>query len=199
MGTREPETPRLVSGGTGECLISIATRPQVSEEILANCGVLISFKNHMQRSFLCELLNLEEENQDYLSILEEGQCIARVNSVKRPFLLWIPYIERHWIKRGEVNRKNKLILNKIKSHDIKKQIEPYEEKERSTMATQNVNKLHSVSKSFIEAAKIKYFIDNLEDPNKNAIFNPSNYRKCSECNSLIEIKYKICPYCGALI
>lgn len=62
----------LLQRGTGECLISIATRPNVSEEILANCGVLITFKNYMQKSFLCELLNLEEEKQDYLSILEEG-------------------------------------------------------------------------------------------------------------------------------
>jgi len=28
---------------TGECLISLATRPNISREILANCGVLVSF------------------------------------------------------------------------------------------------------------------------------------------------------------
>jgi len=27
----------------------------------------------MQRGFICELLNLDEENEDYVSILEEGQ------------------------------------------------------------------------------------------------------------------------------
>ena len=107
----------LLQRGTGECLISIATRPQVSGEILANCGVLIVFKSYMQRSLLREILNLEEENEDYLSILEEGQCIARVNSVRRPFLLWVPYFERHWLKRGDVNRKNKLILKRLKDKD----------------------------------------------------------------------------------
>ncbi len=104
----------LLQRGTGECLISIATRPNISEEIIANCGILIIFKNHMQRSFISELLNLDEEHEDYLSILEEGQCIARVNSIKRPFLLWVPYIKRYWLKRGEVNRKNKMILKKLK-------------------------------------------------------------------------------------
>ena len=104
----------LLQRGTGECLISIATRPNISEEIIANCGILIIFKNHMQRSFICELLNLDEEHEDFVSILEEGQCIARVNSIKRPFLLWVPHIRRHWLKRGEVNKKNKMILKKFK-------------------------------------------------------------------------------------
>ena len=67
----------------------------------------------MQKDFLSKLLNLNEKSEEYLSILEEGQCIARVNSIKRPFLLWVPYVERHWLKRGDVNRKNKLILKKL--------------------------------------------------------------------------------------
>ncbi|MFX0140868.1 MAG: ATP-binding protein [Candidatus Hodarchaeota archaeon] len=167
----------LLQRGTGECLISIATRPQVSEEILANCGVLITFKNHMQRSFICELLNLDEENEDYLSILEEGQGIIRTNSIKRPFLLWVPYIERHWLKRGDVNRKNKLILKKIKEQNEKKII--VDEKLRNAM-------------------EIKYFIDNLSagDKGKAKDFSPEDYKECPVCHSILEKILKICPYCG---
>jgi len=183
----------LLQRGTGECLISIATRPQVSEEILANCGVLISFKNHMQRGFLCELLNLEEKNQDYLSILEEGQCIARVNSVKRPFLLWVPHIERHWIKRGDVNRKNKMILKHLKEQDI---ISLKENQTSSRENSQKNQKIQNKEEDITEYAKIKYFIDNLDGINENKDFNPNNYRKCPECFSIIKIKYKNCPYCG---
>jgi hypothetical protein len=84
----------LLQRGTGECLISIATRPQVSEEILANCGVLAVFKNHMEKEIQCELLNLNEKSEHYLSIIEKGQCLLRTNSVKRPFLLWIPHRKR---------------------------------------------------------------------------------------------------------
>jgi hypothetical protein len=84
----------LLQRGTGECLISIATRPQVSEEILANCGVLAIFKNHMEKEIQCELLNLNEKSEHYLSIIEKGQCLLRTNSVKRPFLLWIPHRKR---------------------------------------------------------------------------------------------------------
>ncbi|MFX0031024.1 MAG: ATP-binding protein, partial [Candidatus Hermodarchaeota archaeon] len=39
----------LLQRGTGECLISLATHPDISEEILANCGVLICFKTHMEK------------------------------------------------------------------------------------------------------------------------------------------------------
>ena len=99
----------LLQRGTGECLISLATHPDISEEILANCGVLISFKTHMEKEFLCKLLNLDSENEDYLSILEEGQCIVRVNSIKRPFLLSVPLIKREWLEPIEINE---FVLNK---------------------------------------------------------------------------------------
>jgi len=101
----------LLQRGTGECLISIATRPQVSEEILANCGVLVIFKNHMEKEFQCQLLNLDEKNEHYLSILEKGQCLIRTNSVKRPFLLSIPYRER---------KINEFILDEINNPNILK-------------------------------------------------------------------------------
>jgi hypothetical protein len=82
----------LLQRGTGECLISIATRPQVSEEILANCGVLVIFKNHMEKEFQSALLNLDMHKQHYVSVLERGECLIRVNSIKRPFCLKTPKI-----------------------------------------------------------------------------------------------------------
>ncbi|MFW9866558.1 MAG: helicase HerA domain-containing protein [Candidatus Thorarchaeota archaeon] len=191
----------LLQRGTGECLISIATRPNVSEEILANCGVLVTFKNHMQRSFICELLNLEEENEDYLSILEEGQCIARVNSVKRPFLLWVPYIERHWIKRGDVNRKNKLILKTL-AEDNNKMLKVKEffndAMDKSEEDSLNRKIIQNLNGNLKEAAEIKYFIDNMliEDENENEKFVLENYCKCPECFSIYEKNAQSCPYCG---
>ncbi|KKN53696.1 hypothetical protein LCGC14_0599990 [marine sediment metagenome] len=103
----------LLQRGTGECLISLATHPDISEEILANCGVLVCFKTHIEKEFLCKLLNLEVEHEDYLSILEKGQCIVRVNSIKRPFLLGVPFIPREWLKISEINENNQTVLNKF--------------------------------------------------------------------------------------
>ena len=83
----------LLQRGTGECLVTLATRPDISEEILANCGVLVTFKTHMEKEFLSRLLNLDTENENYLSLLEEGNCIIRT-SLKKPFLLSVPLIKR---------------------------------------------------------------------------------------------------------
>lgn len=192
----------LLQRGTGECLISIATRPKISEEILANCGVLIIFKNHMQRGFISELLNLDEENEDYVSILEEGQCIVRVNSVKRPFLLSVPYIQRHWIKRGDINRKNKLILKKIKDQEkkvIEKHIKSKQILESSEKITKKSHNNQKFNDMFKEAAEIKYSLDNSFDEGGDSKepFNAENYRLCTECKSIVEKKDKNCPYCGA--
>ena len=104
----------LLQRGTGECLITLATRPEISEEILANCGVLVIFKNHMEREFLCKLLNLDVENEKYLSILEIGDCLLRVNSLKKPFLLRVPLIKRKSLLTSEIRKNNISILNKDK-------------------------------------------------------------------------------------
>jgi len=185
-------------------LISIATRPQISDEILANCGVLIIFKNHMQRGFLCELLNLDEENEDYVSILEEGQCIARVNSVKRPFLLSVPYIQRHWLKRGDINSKNKMILKKIKENEkiaTEKEVISRKILENSKKDTQKNHNKQKFNDMFKEAAEIKYSVDNSfkQGGHNRETFNAENYRLCLECKSIVEKNDKNCPYCGSYL
>ncbi|MCK4384342.1 MAG: hypothetical protein KAW66_13665, partial [Candidatus Lokiarchaeota archaeon] len=100
----------LLQRGTGECLITIATRPNISKDILANNGVVLTFKNHIEKDIMCELLNLDLEKKNYLSMLEEGYCIIRVNSIKEPFLLGIPYIKRNSITVSDIIKKNQLIL-----------------------------------------------------------------------------------------
>jgi hypothetical protein len=107
----------LLQRGTGECLISLATRPDISKEILANNGIVLTFKNHIEKEIMCELLNLEVENKKYLSVLEEGQCIIRVNSVKEPFLLDVPYIERYSVNHSEIYKNNTSVLEKIKQNE----------------------------------------------------------------------------------
>jgi hypothetical protein len=106
----------LLQRGTGECLITLATRPDISKEILANNGVVLTFKNHMEKDIMCELLNIEIENKNYLSILEEGQCIIRVNSIKDPFLLKIPLMKHEPLTVTEIKKNNRLILSKTDSY-----------------------------------------------------------------------------------
>lgn len=49
----------LLQRGAGECLITLATHPDISKEILANWGVLVSFQNHLEKDIIGELLNLD--------------------------------------------------------------------------------------------------------------------------------------------
>ena len=104
----------LLQRGTGECLISIATRPNISEEILANSGVFAVFKTHMHKEILGQLLNLEEEKYNFISLLDQGECIIRVNSIKEPFLLSVPLIERKSINNSFIEENNKKILSKFR-------------------------------------------------------------------------------------
>ncbi len=108
----------LLQRGTGECLITLATRPNISKEILANNGVVLTFKNHIEKDIMCDLLNVNVDNKNFLSILEEGQCIVRTNSIKEPFLLSIPLIKHESLPVSEIKKKNKLIFNKVEKSYI---------------------------------------------------------------------------------
>jgi len=137
----------LLQRGTGECLISLATHPDISEEILANCGVLICFKTHIAKEFLCKLLNLDVKHEDYLSILKKGQCIVRVNSIERPFLLKVPHIPREWLKISEINNNNKLVLDRSEKLNIEG-LENQQKKQKH-----NIRNFLKKSAVFLEKAK----------------------------------------------
>jgi hypothetical protein len=146
----------LLQRGTGECLITIATRPNISKEILANNGAVLTFKNHIEKDIMCELLNLDPERKNYLSMLEEGHCIMRVNSIKEPFLLGIPYIKRSTIIVSDITRRNQQTLenshtllgskpdilhisNKTTIKNIKKSIFKYASTSKPSKITNNYN------------------------------------------------------------
>ncbi|MHA1282543.1 MAG: ATP-binding protein [Promethearchaeota archaeon] len=137
----------LLQRGTGECLITIATRPNISKEILANNGIVISFKNHFEKEIMCELLNLSEANKNILSSLEMGQCVIRVNSITEPFVLWIPHLKRSQPNIKEFHKHNLEILNSLKKTKMeKKQKQRKEIENKSNKEIKNdVNDLYKNS------------------------------------------------------
>ncbi len=122
----------LLLRGTGECLITVATRPKISKEILANCGVFVSFQNHMQKDLMQELLNLRENQKEYLSMLQRGQCIVRVNSIEKPFVLQSSYVERSWLTDEEIARNNQKVLER-KLEMLESKLDEAEEKVTETI------------------------------------------------------------------
>ncbi len=118
----------LLLRGTGECLISLATRPNISREILANCGILVSFQIHMQKDLMQELLNLKGWQKEYLAMLKRGQCIIRVNSVEKPFAMETEYVKRSWLSEDEILENNNAILERTRKQEKpKNEIKPFEE------------------------------------------------------------------------
>ncbi|MFX0083892.1 MAG: ATP-binding protein [Candidatus Hodarchaeota archaeon] len=150
----------LLQRGTGECLITLATRPDISKEILANNGIVLTFKNHLEKDIMCELLNLDLENKNYLSILEEGQCIIRVNSIKDPFLLKVPFIKNESIPITKIYNNNKAILSRLKEREES----PFKIKTKSTSI---IAKKHNSFLQYIKIGKHKKQLKKLNKINLN--------------------------------
>lgn len=161
----------LLQRGTGECLISLATRPNISNEILANCGVFISFQSHLQKDLMQELLNLEETEKNFISALDEGICIVRINSVKEPFLLWVPLIKRNKITVSEIQKNNKLILKNFQNFRMKEKksrkinfLKSLESKKFGDLQNYNFNSFSN--KQLSEYATLQQYIKNLYEMQK---------------------------------
>ncbi|MFX1589201.1 MAG: hypothetical protein ACFFC1_13690 [Promethearchaeota archaeon] len=137
----------LLQRGTGECLITLATRPDISKEILANNGVVLTFKNHMEKDIMCELLNIDVENRDFLSILEEGQCIIRINSIKELFLLSVPLIKHSSISFSEIRKYNKKFITYYKNDLISIPKLNIKNKSQNSIKSENGIKVFSPQKS----------------------------------------------------
>ncbi len=79
----------LLLRGTGEVLVAISTRPDISEDVLSNCGLIVcfqtKFKDDVQK--LKGLLHLQEDKASFLEILPEHTCVIKLNSYPSPFTL----------------------------------------------------------------------------------------------------------------
>ena len=156
----------------GECLITLATRPDISKEILANNGIVLTFKNHIEKEIICELLNIDLEKKYYLSKLEEGECIIRVNSIKEPFLLKIPLIKRKFLTVSEVTRNNNKILNSIKSitayhlNEDRSELKESDKKQKGK-STNFLHKLKKLKKITYENIILEKLYQNEKNKNLN--------------------------------
>jgi hypothetical protein len=83
----------LLLRGTGECLITINTRPTISEDVMANAGVIISFQLNYDQKMMGRLLGLIETKYHYLTYLDIGECIIKTNSIPTPFMVRVPLVD----------------------------------------------------------------------------------------------------------
>ncbi|MFX0102366.1 MAG: ATP-binding protein [Candidatus Hodarchaeota archaeon] len=79
----------LLLRGKGEVLVSVSTRPEVSHDVLANCGLMVCFQTKFREDVykLQGLLHLSENQNSLLEILPEHVSLVKVNSYPYPFLV----------------------------------------------------------------------------------------------------------------
>lgn len=79
----------LLLRGTGEVLVAISTRPDISEDVLSNCGLIVCFQTKFKEDVqkLKGLLHLTDDKASNLEILPEHTSIIKLNSYPSPFTL----------------------------------------------------------------------------------------------------------------
>ena len=79
----------LLLRGTGEVLVAVSTRPDISADVLSNCGLIVSFQTKFKEDIekLQSLLHLNESQVSLLEILPEHTCIVKINSYPYPFMI----------------------------------------------------------------------------------------------------------------
>jgi len=117
------EDVALLQRGTGEILVSIATRPAVSENVLANAGVFVTFQSHYDTSQIQELLGLKNDQVKMIGAIQEGECIMRVASIPLPFSLKIPLLQ----KKNHTLEPKKQSYSQIETYSSKNKLLPKSE------------------------------------------------------------------------
>ncbi|MHA1847211.1 MAG: ATP-binding protein [Promethearchaeota archaeon] len=83
------EDMALILRGTGEALITISTRPDLSNDILSNCGLIVCFQNRLPEDIkkLQGILHLSGNQSNSLEILPEHLSLVKIMAYPFPFLL----------------------------------------------------------------------------------------------------------------
>jgi hypothetical protein len=165
----------LLLRGTGECLININTRPNISEDIMANAGVVISFQLSYDQKMMGRLLALREKNFYYLTKLKVGQCLIKVNSIPTPFLMQVPKID-DLLNNHKINPSKFL---KIKKKSIRKFKELKKMESKNNVASQK-NERSKLKSKKIHAKHFKTNNDGLN----NKIEKSKGYNKAFKSKNL---------------
>lgn len=109
----------LLLRGKGESLITITTTLDISKNIILNSGSKFFFKFNEKPDDIVHHLGLKSDTQLELASLNTGLCIAKIDSIPYPFLM---YIEKSICKP----KKNPIISDYVPSKEISSYATDYE-------------------------------------------------------------------------
>lgn len=106
----------LLLRGTGEVLIAVSTRPDISADVLSNCGLIVCFQTKFKEDIqkLQSMLHLTESQVSLLEILPEHTSIVKCNSYPYPFMIETRK-PLSWEHQADLNENHLLTKNKLKN------------------------------------------------------------------------------------
>jgi len=75
----------LLLRGVGQSMITIATRPEISPDIISNSGIKVSFRSTYDAKKIANYQNLNKEQEEYLKIMPKREAIITIPSFSYPF------------------------------------------------------------------------------------------------------------------
>jgi len=84
--------------GKGECIISVTTN-LLHPAIMGNAGVFIAFKMEGNQDIISKYLSLPKDKDFIITMLKKGECIVKVNSFAKPFIVSIVPLEYKEIRK----------------------------------------------------------------------------------------------------
>jgi len=155
----------LLLRGVGESLITIATRPEISSDIIANSAVKITFKSPYDSQKIAKYQNLSEDQEKYLRVMPKREAIVTFPNFQFPFRIFTEYF----------NYDKKIDERKIKMNS-------YLPKEVQKETQQNVEKKNLIKTSRFHNNLTKIKDKNSKDPPKKI----TNMIKLSEIRKALE-------------
>ena len=76
----------MVQRGFGEVLITAATTPQVSENVINNSGIVFAFQSSFDDLFCENILGINRNDRAMLNNLSIGKCLVKISEVPVPFI-----------------------------------------------------------------------------------------------------------------
>ncbi|MHA1268214.1 MAG: ATP-binding protein [Candidatus Helarchaeota archaeon] len=99
----------LLLRGVGEGMITIATRPEISPDIISNSGIKVSFKSTYDSKKIANYQNLNQEQEEYLKIMPKQEAIITIPSFSYPFRIKSEPVFFKKCNTNEIYQNNKII------------------------------------------------------------------------------------------
>jgi hypothetical protein len=97
----------LLLRGVGQAMITVATRPEISPDVISNSGIKVSFRSTYDSKKIANYQNLNKEQEEYLKLLPEREAIITIPSFQHPFRISTTYNQTFAITDEEIFNRNK--------------------------------------------------------------------------------------------